>query len=29
LVSAASLDCVERGDEIYNTRCPRICQPFF
>ena len=29
LVSAASLDCIERGDEIYNTRWPRFCQLFF
>ena len=29
LVSAASLDCLERGDEIYNTSMPRFCQRFF
>ena len=29
LVFAASLDCIERGDEIYNTPHGRFCQPFF
>ena len=29
LGTAASLDCVERGDEIYNTRWQGFCQLFF